>query len=126
MRIRVSAEEANPQTAKPTTSSGPVVVWPPTRTTPSPSRAAPEGHRVGAQRGARPRHPLVERLLGARPVAIRHRDLGQGEPRGHALGPEVADRVDRGHAPDQVRIVREGAEAVDGGPPALAPPGLPP
>ncbi len=40
IRISASAEAAKPQTAKPTTSSGPVVVWPPTSVTPSASSAA--------------------------------------------------------------------------------------
>ena len=49
-------------------------------------------------------------LFRARRLGLRHAHLAQGEARCHALGPEIADRVDRGDAPNQIGIVGEGAE----------------
>ena len=75
--------------------------------------AADERDLLRVERGARSRQDLVQRLLGLLGSCLGHRYLRQGEARGDALGPEVARGIDRGDAAHQIRIVGEGAEAVD-------------
>ena len=101
-RISGAAAAARPNTAKPATSSGPVVVWPPTSVTCSASSAA-----------RAPDKTWYSDSSACSGAVSGTDDLREGEARGDALGPEVARGIDRGDAAHQIRIVGEGAEAVD-------------